>query len=97
MIYLSEEDTQFVISAVKAQTQKIIEEIELNALQNHFAKANEFLANFGNDVDIKIFSSEDNKPKASAINPKAPYGLKKDGTPAKRRGRPSAKAKKVNA
>ena len=27
--------------------------------------------------------------------PNAPYGLKKDGTPAKRRGRPAKKARKV--
>ncbi len=38
------------------------------------------------DVTLDI---EDAEPSAAAVSPDAPYGYKKDGTPAKKRGRPA--------
>ena len=88
-IYASESDLLFLIEAAKSHSEKIVKHLESELI---FAKSEQnqetFLQKKETFPQVKI------KPTTVF----APYGIKKDGTAAKRRGRPSIKkAKKVTA
>jgi hypothetical protein len=86
-IYVSEADLLFIIEAAKSHSEKIVKHLESEFI---FAKSEQ---NQLPQKKTETFPQVKIKPTAVF----APYGLKKDGTPAKRRGRPLTKAKKVTA
>jgi len=104
IIPLSETDIELIISSVKAHAETLIDHIgeTREKLRNEAAK--KFMDQFQiREKSIEeLLQSAVQKPaieenaKPTAVY--APFGLKKDGTAAKRRGRPTIKkTKKVTA
>jgi hypothetical protein len=86
-IYASEADLLFLIEAAKSHSEKIVKHLEDELI---FANSEK---NQLPEKKTETFPQVKIKPTAVF----APYGLKKDGSAAKRRGRPLTKAKKVTA
>jgi hypothetical protein len=87
-IYASEDDILFLIEAAKSHAEKIVKHLESELIFAKSAQNETFLQKKERLPEVKI------KPTTVF----APHGLKKDGTPSKRRGRPAIKkAKKVTA
>jgi hypothetical protein len=88
IISMSDSDMDFVIQSVRSYTEAFVQELET---ERWFAKSEE-----KEELQRKKETFPEVKNKPTAVY--APFGLKKDGTPSKRRGRPTIKkAKKVTA
>jgi hypothetical protein len=94
-IYVSEADLLFLIEAAKSHSEKIVKHLESEFI---FAKSEQ---NQLPQKKTETFHRIEKETLPKSDKPTAvfaPYGLRKDGTAAKRRGRPSVKkAKKVTA
>lgn len=81
-IYVSEDDVVFLIKAAKSHSQQMVEHLESELI---FAKSQQTLQ-----------GETETLPKSEKLTTfYAPFGFKKDGSPAKRRGRPSTKKVKA--
>lgn len=99
-IYLSEDDIDFFIKAVKSHSQQIVDRLEAQLRvapeNNQCQQKNEtFRSEPSETFRSAIIGAISGASKPTAVY--APYGLKKDGTASKRRGRPAFKTKKVTA
>jgi hypothetical protein len=81
-IYVSEDDIVFLLKAAKSHAEKIVKHLESELI---FAKSQQTPQ-----------GETETLPKSEKLTTfYAPFGFKKDGTPAKRRGRPSTKKAKA--
>ena len=104
-VELTEDTIDYLVHAVRIQAEDVIKQLTKPRHDNAMNGLDELLQKLAEDYEFnqdKVEPSlqQESKPAAGEkmVKPLTPYGLKKDGTPAKRRGRPSTKkAKKVAA
>ena len=104
-VELTDETIDYLVQAIRIQAESVIQQLTKPRYDNAMNGLDELLQKLADDYDSnqdKVESNWQQESKTAAgekmMKPFSPYGLKKDGTPAKRRGRPSTKkAKKVAA
>ena len=97
---MNEHEKAFVIHALRSMVQQLVDEIEdscfdegepLSAEQSAQIVIDNVIANAAHEIEVLQEQLDGRKEKSPV---EAPWGLKVDGTPKKRPGRPAKKGKK---
>ena len=107
-VELTDENIDYLVQAIRLQAEAPIRQLT-KPRDDEMANMEAFLQKLAEDYEFKRYPPESNETQGKAdVSPQeqilsaqavvkmfSPYGLKKDGTPAKRRGRPSTKKAKA--
>lgn len=97
-IPMSNDDIDLVILSVSSFTQKLFETMSTIRTDANIAEIKEYGIALRTQASLNketFHQEKETFPKPTAVY--APFGLKKDGSASKRRGRPASKTKKVTA
>ena len=100
-VELTDENIDYLVQAIRLQAEAAIRQLT-KPRDDEMAGMEAFLQKIADEYEFnkyKVEPSSQPEDKPAAVEKMAktfsPYGLKKDGTPAKRRGRPSTKKAKA--
>ncbi len=107
-VELTDENIDYLVQAIRLQAEAAIRQLT-KPRDDEMAGMEAFLQKIADEYEFRKYPPESNATQGKAdVSPQeqeiaaktmvkmfSPYGLKKDGTPAKRRGRPSTKKAKA--
>jgi len=105
-VELTDETIDYLVQAIRLQAEDAIRQLT-KPRHDEMAGMEAFLQKLAEDYEFKKYPPEETQGKQDVspqeqeiriekmVKAYAPYGLKNDGTPAKRRGRPSTKKAKA--